>query len=107
MPKVTFVHQTGAREEFEVPTGTTMMHAAVLHDVDGIVGECGGSAMCATCHVYVDDAFLDRLPPRSAVEEALLDATASPRKRASRLSCQITVTPDIDGLIVYLPDQQV
>jgi 2Fe-2S ferredoxin len=82
------------------------MQAAVTNGVDGIVGECGGSAMCATCHVYVDEAFLDRLEPMSELEDELLESTASPRLPNSRLGCQISLTNALDGLVVKVPDRQ-
>ena len=82
------------------------MLAATRHGLDGIVAECGGNAMCATCHVYVDAAWLARLPPMTDEEDALLDGTAAERRANSRLSCQLVVSPEMDGLIVYLPETQ-
>ena len=79
---------------------------AVMNDIDGIVAECGGSRMCATCHVYVDEAFLDRLPEMTADEDEMLNAAASERKPNSRLSCQIVLSAEIDGLVVRIPDRQ-
>jgi 2Fe-2S ferredoxin len=107
MPTITYVHPDGARDTQEIATGTTVMLGAVSHGIDGIVAECGGNCMCATCHVYVAEDQLGRLPAMSEEEDALLDSTASERKANSRLSCQITVTPELDGLIVSLPDRQV
>ena len=83
------------------------MQAAIGHGVDGIVAECGGNCMCATCHVYVDADWLPRLPAMSEAEDALLDGTASERQPNSRLSCQISVTSALDGLLVNLPERQV
>jgi len=83
------------------------MHAAIEAGIDGIVGECGGSAMCATCHVYVAEGKMDKLPPVDAVEDAMLDSTACERKPESRLSCQLRVTEEFDGLVLFLPEQQV
>lgn len=82
------------------------MRAAVENGILGILAECGGSAMCATCHVYVDERYLDRLAPMNATEDAMLDSTAAERRPNSRLSCQITMTDDLDGLIVQLPPTQ-
>jgi ferredoxin, 2Fe-2S len=107
MPSITYVHPDGAREVFEVPIGTSVMRAAILNGVDGIVAECGGEMMCATCHVYVDEPDLDRTPTQSDDERAMLEFTASERRSNSRLSCQLVVTPEMDGLVVYLPETQV
>lgn len=107
-PPVTvhLVEADGRRHSLQVPPGQTLMRAAVDHAVDAIAGDCGGSLSCATCHVYVDAAWAARLPPPAADELALLEMTAAPRTTASRLSCQITLTPDLDGLQVTLPDRQ-
>ncbi len=107
MPKVTYVHPDGAREELEVAEGTSVMQAATSNGIDGIVAECGGNCMCATCHVYVESSQLVLLPAMSEEEDALLDGTASERRPNSRLSCQISVTPALDGLLVNLPERQV
>lgn len=107
MPKITYVHPDGARDVLDVPVGTSVMRAAILNSVDGIVAECGGEMMCATCHVYVEAAQLDRTPAQSDDEKAMLEFTASERKPNSRLSCQLVVTPEMDGLVVYLPETQV
>jgi 2Fe-2S ferredoxin len=82
------------------------MQAALTHNIDGIVGECGGSAMCATCHVYVDESFLDKLELMSEVEDELLESTASPRLPNSRLGCQISLVDALDGLVVKVPERQ-
>jgi 2Fe-2S ferredoxin len=107
MPSITYVHPDGARDVIEVPVGTSVMRGAILNNVDGIVAECGGEMMCATCHVYVDAPYLARIPPQSDDEKAMLEFTASERKPTSRLSCQLVVTPEMDGLVVYLPETQV
>jgi len=107
MPKINFVTADDARHEIEVQDGTSVMQAAIGAGLDGIVAECGGNAMCATCHVYVEPADLGRLGPMSADEDALLDGTASERKDNSRLSCQIEMTAALDGLTVRLPERQV
>ena len=83
------------------------MQGATGNGIDGIVAECGGNCMCATCHVYVEPAQLALLPAISAEEDALLHGTAAERLPNSRLSCQIRVTPDLDGPVVYLPDRQI
>lgn len=107
MTKIIYVHPNGARDVLEVPDGLSVMQAATSRGVDGILAECGGNAMCATCHVYVDPAWLGRLPPMSGEEDALLEGTASERRPNSRLSCQLKVAPDLDGLTVHLPDRQI
>jgi 2Fe-2S ferredoxin len=106
MPKVTYVQPDGARETFDIATGKSLMLGAQSHGVAGILGECGGQAMCATCHVYVDANDLDALPPMSDDEDAMLDDTASERKPSSRLSCQLEASDELDGVVVYLPDEQ-
>ncbi|GAB1381444.1 2Fe-2S iron-sulfur cluster-binding protein [Pararhodobacter aggregans] len=106
MVNLTFVSAEGRRTELSVPAGTSIMQAAVQNGVAGIIGECGGSAMCATCHVHIDPAFAAKLPPIEDMEEAMLDCAASPIDARSRLGCQIELGPDLDGLVVYLPEAQ-
>ncbi len=106
MPKVTYIASTGESTTIDVPAGYSVMEGAVRNGIDGIVAECGGACMCATCHVYVDEAFLDRLPPIGEEQEEMLNATAAERKPNSRLSCQIPSVPELDGLIVRMPDRQ-
>ncbi len=106
MPTITFVHPDARSESVEAEIGASAMRAALVHGIDGIVAECGGSAVCATCHVYVDEAWVQKLKPVSGDEDALLDGTASERRPNSRLSCQIEVTPELDGLVLRLPDRQ-
>ena len=106
MPKVVYVSPAGVAREIEVPTGTTVMAAALKNGIDGIVAECGGVCMCSTCHVFVDERFFDRLPPAQDTEEAVLEISAVERQPTSRLSCQIKVSDDLDGLIVRLPEKQ-
>jgi len=106
MPTVVFVLPTGESRAVDVAPGTTLMTAAVKHGVDGIIGECGGVCMCATCHIYVREEFLARLPPIKDTEEAVLDVTNAERLPNSRLSCQIKMTDDLDGLTVDVPPSQ-
>ena len=82
------------------------MRAAVMNGLDGILAECGGSLACGTCHVYVEPSQLARLPPPSAVEDEMLDMTASERRPNSRLSCQIVMSDALDGLVLHLPERQ-
>ena len=107
MPEIIFVQPDGARETLEVNAGNTLMLAATSHGLEGIVGECGGNAMCATCHVFVDPDQLDLLPAMTDDEDALLDGTAVERQANSRLSCQIKVTPELAGLVAHIPERQI
>ena len=106
MPKVVYVQSDGARQVVDAAAGTSVMRAAIHHDVPGIVAECGGSLMCATCHVYVDPADAGPLPPISAEEDEMLEVTAATRRDTSRLSCQLGLTDELDGLVVYVPETQ-
>lgn len=107
MPALTFIHPDHRAETVDANDGDSAMLAALTHGVDGIVAECGGGAVCATCHVYVDDAWLARLPAVRGDEDDLLEGTAAERRPNSRLSCQIRMTPQLDGLVLRLPDRQV
>jgi 2Fe-2S ferredoxin len=106
MPRVTYIDNDGTETPLDIAVGTSVMQAAVYNGVDGIVAECGGSCMCATCHVYVREDQLKLTPPMQPDEDAMLEGTASPRRPNSRLSCQLVVSPEMDGLVVYLPETQ-
>jgi ferredoxin, 2Fe-2S len=106
MPSIIFVHPDGSRQHIEASAGESAMQAATRQDISGILAECGGNAMCATCHVYVDEAWLARLPAMGGDEDALLDGAAAERRTSSRLSCQIKFAADLDGLVLSLPDRQ-
>ncbi|MGJ5134785.1 2Fe-2S iron-sulfur cluster-binding protein [Bradyrhizobium oligotrophicum] len=106
MTTITFIHPDNRSESVEAEDGASVMLAALTHGIDGIVAECGGNAVCATCHVYVDDAWTGKLDPVSDDEDALLDGTAAERRPNSRLSCQIRVQPALAGLVVRIPDRQ-
>ena len=106
MPKITYISHTGNSRTVDVPVGDTVMEGAVQNGVDGIVAECGGNCQCGTCHVYVEEKFLPLLDPIGEDQDAMLDTTASPRKSNSRLSCQIHVKPELDGLVVHTPSTQ-
>lgn len=106
MPIIQIKQPDGTRVALEVPLGSSIMRAAVDARVVGIIGECGGAAMCGTCHVFVDEAWLDRLPPVSINEDDLLDGTATERRPNSRLGCQIHMTSELEGLELQLPASQ-
>ena len=106
MPRAIYIHPNGDRTELEVANGQSLMLAATTNDVQGIVGDCGGVMSCATCHVIVDDSFLERLPPVADTESQMLDYTAAPREAGSRLSCQIVMSDALDGIAVRIADPQ-
>jgi len=106
MPEVHLIQPEGRRVTLDVPVGTSIMQAAVSAGVAGIVAECGGSCMCATCHVYVEEAALARLPPMLSTESEMLECTAGERRSNSRLSCQVKMTEDLAGLSFTLPESQ-
>ncbi|MHB8475252.1 MAG: 2Fe-2S iron-sulfur cluster-binding protein [Steroidobacteraceae bacterium] len=105
MPKIVFTEPGGGRREINAPLGLTLMEAARQNGVQGVVALCGGACMCATCHVYVDPEWLARLEPREEMEEGMLETAWEPRAN-SRLSCQIQITADLDGLQVTVPQRQ-
>jgi 2Fe-2S ferredoxin len=105
MPKITYIEHTGKEHVVEAPVGQTVMEAAVKHAVPGIDADCGGACACATCHVYVDPAWADKTGEASSMEQSMLDF-ANDVEDTSRLSCQIKITPELDGLVVRLPKSQ-
>ena len=105
MPKIIFIDYDGRRRTVQVASGTTLMRAATDNQVAGIDGDCGGNCACATCHVYIDPAWLERLGARSASEADMLNLVADLRD-TSRLACQIEVDTSLDGLIVTTPESQ-
>jgi 2Fe-2S ferredoxin len=105
MAKITYVAPNGERYEVEADAGSTVMENAVRNGVPGIDADCGGACSCATCHVYVDDAWIEKVGPREPMEEDMLDF-AFEVAETSRLSCQIRVTDALDGLVVRIPEQQ-
>jgi 2Fe-2S ferredoxin len=107
MPNITYILADGSKKTLDVPSGTSVMQAAVNNGIEGIVAECGGSAMCATCHVYVAPEWADKLPPINAVEEEMLESVACERTDNSRLSCQLCASPEFEGLVVTLPRTQI
>ncbi len=106
MVKITLIEPDGNHIVIDASEGDSLMQAAVANGITGIVAECGGSMMCATCHVYVNENDLEKLPEKSEGENEMLDSTASERKKNSRLSCQIKIGPELEGLEVHLPESQ-
>ncbi|MBP0590445.1 2Fe-2S iron-sulfur cluster binding domain-containing protein [Paraburkholderia sp. LEh10] len=106
MVKATYISPDGTSTEIDVPLGTTLMQAATANCIEGIIGDCGGNVSCATCHVLVSSEFVDRLPPMSDAENQMLDYTVAPRQPNSRLSCQVLVTEELDGIVVEIADPQ-
>lgn len=107
MPTVTYIEANGSSHVIDLPDGENVMRGALNHDLPGIIGECGGGLACATCHCYVDDAWTDRTGgPSSQDETDMLESTSAEVKPSSRLSCQIVMSPALDGLIVHLPESQ-
>ncbi len=105
MTKITFVEVDGTRHETDAENGSSVMETAIIAGIPGIVGECGGACTCATCHVYVDEAWAEKAGAPSAMEEDMLDFAFEVNPN-SRLSCQITVKDELDGLVVLVPSQQ-
>lgn len=106
MPRVIYLNARGDRRQVNVPVGTSLMRGAAAEGVDGLPGDCGGTLSCATCHVFVDDAFALLLPPMSDEENQMLDFTATARTAGSRLSCQIVMTEALEGICVRIAEQQ-
>jgi len=104
--RVVFTEADGSTHERSAEAGDSVMRAAVRTGIRGILAECGGIAACATCHCYVEPPWSGRLDPRSDLEEAMLEVALEPTE-FSRLSCQITLSADLDGVVVRLPAQQI
>ena len=105
MPKITYIESNGTEHAVDAEVGATVMESAIKNGVPGIEAECGGACACATCHVYVDDAWREKTGEPSPMEEDMLDFAFDVRP-SSRLSCQIKVTEDLDGLVVTVPPRQ-
>ena len=106
MAKITYIENNGKSHSVEVAEGLTVMEGAVQNNIPGIDADCGGGMACATCHVYVKDEWFDKINKKSEGEDDMIDQAYEPKKN-SRLSCQILVSPEIDGLEVHLPVKQV
>ena len=105
MTKITYIEHNGKTHQIDVANGLTVMEGAVQNNIPGIDADCGGSMACATCHVYVKEDWFNRLPKKENGEEDMIDMAYEPNK-FSRLSCQITVSDELDGLVVQLPKKQ-
>ena len=105
MPKIKYIEHGGKSHVIDVPNGLSVMEGAIQNNVPGIDADCGGSMACATCHVYVKEKWFNKLPQKEEGEEDMLDLAFEPRKH-SRLSCQILVSNELDGLVVDLPEKQ-
>lgn len=105
MPKITYVEHSGKEHVVEVPSGWSVMEGAVKNLIPGIDADCGGACACATCHVHVDPQWAGKLAPKQDMEETMLDF-AQELRPTSRLSCQIKVTPELNGLVVRMPRSQ-
>ena len=106
MTKITYIEHNGKEHTIDVQNGLTVMEGAVQNDIPGIDADCGGSMACATCHVYVKDEWYNKLDEKTEGEDDMIDQAYDPKKN-SRLSCQITVSEKIEGLVVRLPEKQV
>ena len=107
MAKITYVEHNGKEHVVEVANGLTVMEGARDNNIPGIEADCGGACACSTCHVYVDEAWTDKLPPKDDMEEDMLDFAYEPNPAKSRLTCQLKVTDALDGLRVKMPEKQI
>ena len=105
MTKITYIAFDGTRYDVDAQNGSTVMENAIRNSVPGIEAECGGACACATCHVYVDEAWTDLVGPPEAMEEDMLDFAWEPQAN-SRLSCQVIIRDELDGLVVRVPERQ-
>lgn len=105
MPKITYIEKNGTEHVVDAENGSSVMETAIRNMVPGIDADCGGACACATCHVYVDEAWMEKVGKPEAMEESMLDFAYEPKEN-SRLSCQITIKDSLDGLIVRLPEFQ-
>ena len=106
MPKITFIQHSGDTQTVEISNGLTVMEGSDDKGIPGILADCGGGMACGTCHVYVKDEWFDKLPKKESGEEDILDMAFEPKKN-SRLSCQLIVSDEMDGLVLYVPEKQV
>jgi len=107
MVKITYIEFSGTEHVVDVAPGLTVMEGARDNGINGIEADCGGACACSTCHVYVDAAWVEKLPAKDPMEEDMLDFAFEPDEAKSRLTCQLKVTPELDGLIVRMPERQI
>ena len=107
MAKITYIEWNGTAHEVEVANGLTVMEGARDNGSPGIEADCGGACACSTCHVYVDPTWVEKLPPKEAMEADMLDFAYEPDATRSRLTCQLKVSDALDGLIVRMPERQI
>ncbi|MHC0053226.1 2Fe-2S iron-sulfur cluster-binding protein [Actibacterium sp. D379-3] len=107
MAKITYIEHNGTEHVVDVATGMTVMEGARDNNVPGIDADCGGACACSTCHAYIDADWAAKLPAIEAMEEDMLDFAWQPQPGRSRLTCQIKVSDDLDGLVVKLPEKQI
>jgi len=107
MAKITYIEFNGTEHVVDVSNGLTVMEGARDNGIEGIEADCGGACACSTCHVYVDDAWVDKLPAKDEMEADMLDFAFEPNTMTSRLTCQLKVSDDLDGLIVRMPEKQI
>ena len=107
MPKIIYIEHNGTKHEVEVAEGLTVMEGAVSNNIPGIDADCGGACACSTCHVYVDPAWIEKLPAKEDMEVDMLDFAFEPDATRSRLTCQLKVTGELDGLVVQMPEKQI
>ena len=107
MAKITYIEYNGTEHLVEVANGLTVMEGARDNNIPGIEADCGGACACSTCHVYVDPAWVEKLPVKDDMEEDMLDFAYEPDTARSRLTCQLKVTDALDGLIVQMPEKQI
>jgi 2Fe-2S ferredoxin len=105
MPKITYIEHNKKTHTVDVSNDLTVMEGAIQNNIPGIEADCGGACACATCHVYVDEKWFDKIPQKEDAEQDMLDMAIEPNK-FSRLSCQITVNDKLDGLVVKMPSKQ-
>ena len=107
MPRIIYITFDGNKHEVEVPIGLTVMEGARDNNIPGIEADCGGACACSTCHVYVDEEWISKLPPIDDIERDMLDFAFEPNEKLSRLTCQLNVTEELDGLVVKMPEKQI
>jgi 2Fe-2S ferredoxin len=107
MTKITYIEHNGTQHVVDVPDGHSVMEGARDNNLPGIEADCGGACACSTCHVYVDPAWIAKLPAKEAMEEDMLEFAYEPDPERSRLTCQLKVSPALEGLVVHMPERQI